>query len=352
MTRVFLTYKKKSRIWELDFLRGVSIILMCFDHFFFDVYYLFYHWRTGGKFFSSLYRAAEFFFGYADDSILIPLDKMQYAEFVFLGFILFSVTVAFLVKLIKEKGKPSYSALKGFTLAFTSISVCILAISFIQRFIGYKVVEGNSLREFIHTVILWIFFILCGEGCYFSRSNVKRTLQISLCACAISLVTILGERLFDMEGIAVRYGVLHMLAMSVCIFTLIQLACTALFKDPVKRKYAISLTCFAVGVTVYAINQYLWTVDVVPNDALAWFHYKFGKNFHSADWFTLSENLHRVLFGAAIAPFVYPDRKSYVPKLSPLNKGVVCFLGRKTIWIVLLHQVIIYVLLACLDTLY
>ena len=142
-----------------------------------------------------------------------------------------------------------------------------------------------------------------------------------------------------------------MLATAVLIFTVIQGVCTLIFKDQEKRKYAISIACFVLGVATYALNQYFWKADgLIETDALAWFHYVFAVDFHSSDWFTLSENLHRVLFGAAIAPFVYAERKSYVPNLTALNRGVVCFLGRKTLWIVLLHQIVIFILLTLLNS--
>lgn len=343
---------KKPRIWELDFLRGFSIILMCVDHFFYDVYYMFGDWRNSpSPFFSGLYEAAAFFFGYHPKSVMIPEYAVQYSEYIFLWFILAAVATSFVVReLVLNKGKISPESAKNYGGAFLSIGLCVAAMALIHRFVGYEVVEGNSLREFIHIVILWIFFILCGEGCAFSRSNVKRTLLIALCASAISIATILAEKVLDVTGIAVRYGVLHMLATAVAIYTLIQLFWNLVLKDKEKRKYAISATCFALGVVIYFLNQYLWTIEVAPNDALAWFHYAFAEDFRSADWFVLSEHLHRVLFGAAVAPFVYPDKSgSFIPKLQPLNKGVVCFLGRKTLWIVLAHQVVIYVVLTLLN---
>lgn len=355
-TRVVLderTRFKKPRIWELDFLRGVSIILMCVDHFFYDVYYIFGDWKySSSSFFSKLYQAAAFFFGYHPDSVVIPEYAMQYSEFVFLWFILAAVALSFVVReLIINKRKTTLEVAKNYVGAFVSIGLCVAVMSLIHRFVGYEIVEGNSLREFIHIIILWIFFILCGEGCAFSRSNVKRTALIALCAAAISAATIFGEKVLDIEGIAVRYGVLHMLATAVFIYTVIQLFWTWILKNKEKRKYAISITCFLLGAVTYFLNQYLWTIEVSKIDALAWFHYAFAENFHSADWFVLSEHLHRVLFGAAIAPFVYPDKSvSYIPKLQPLNKGVICFLGRKTIWIVLIHQIAIYVLLTLLNS--
>ena len=39
---------KSKRIWELDFWRGLAIILVVFDHAFFDFGRLFYQWRNCG----------------------------------------------------------------------------------------------------------------------------------------------------------------------------------------------------------------------------------------------------------------------------------------------------------------
>ena len=347
-----LTKFGKPRIWELDFLRGISILLMCADHLFYDVYYLFgANWsRSSSPFLLSFYDASRFYFGYHEKSILFSGGVMAYAEFVFLWFILAAVTLSFVVRAIQKKGVFNKQETKNYISAFVSVALCIAGISLVHTAFGYKLLDGTSLREFIHVVILWVFFVLCGEGCYFSKSNFKRAFLIGLCAAAISAVTILGEEVLDIQGIAVRYGVLHMLATAVFIFAVIQWICRLLIKDEEKRKYVISAVCFILGVITYGLNQGLWGVETLTKtDALAWFHYAFAENFRSSDWFTLSENLHRVLFGAAIAPFVYPDRKSYIPALTPLNRGVVCFLGRKTLWIVLAHQIIIYLFLTLLS---
>ena len=56
-----LSAPKKRRIWELDFLRGVCVLLMIFDHAMYDVAYQFGRaWAdaTQSEFFIALYQRA------------------------------------------------------------------------------------------------------------------------------------------------------------------------------------------------------------------------------------------------------------------------------------------------------
>ena len=93
-----LAPKSRERIWELDFLRGVCVLLMIFDHFMFDIAGLF--------------------------------DKAWIAT-----------------------GKENI------------IQIVELAQNYINN---------STLRTTTQHIVVWIFALLCGISCSFSRSNLKR----------------------------------------------------------------------------------------------------------------------------------------------------------------------------------
>ena len=348
--RVRKKFDPTSRIWELDFLRGFCILLMCVDHLFVDVYTMYRNWSTSEKsFFANFYHAAARYMGYSSDKVLVPLETMQICEYVFLWLIILLVTISFIVKIAKAKTKPTKSQVIDYSLAMAFAVLSCVAMVIVNNTVGYADGTANSrhtARDFIHQIVLWFFFLLCGIGCRLSKNNFKRFLQIAICAGLISLFTYLAEVVLKMSGVLVLYGVLHMLATAVLVYAVIELIWKLIFKKPEqdeKRKYAISITCFIFGVAFYFLNQYLWQIsDSLPaNDWLAWFHEGFCDVFQSSDYFKLCESLPMIMFGAAIGPFIYPEKKSLFPELQPINKGVFCFMGRHTLWVVLIHQLVL-----------
>lgn len=335
--------KVSNRIWELDFLRGFCILLMCVDHFFVDIESMYYGWiSSDNSVLNSMYHAASRYMGVSSDRVMIPVDKMQLCEYVFLWLIVLLATISFIIPVIKNKTKPDKRTIINFSITIGIAVAACAAMAIVNQTIGYET-SAHTVRDFIHPIILWFFFLLCGIGCRLSRNNFKRALQIGICAGLISLFTYLAEVVLDFSGVLVRYGVLHMLATAVLIYALVELFCKLLVKDPEKRKYVLSAICFAIGVVGYCLNQYFYfnVTNLPRTDWLAWFHYSFADAFESSDWFTISESLYKVMFGAAIAPFLYPEKKSLFPKLKPLNKGAFCFMGRHTLWVVLIHQLIL-----------
>lgn len=344
--RVRKKFDPTSRIWELDFLRGFCILLMCVDHLFVDIYFMYRNWGTSEKpFFANFFHAASRYMGYSSDRVVIPIDAMQICEYVFLWLIILLVTISFIVKTAKDKTKPTKVQVVDYSMAMVFAVLSCVVMVIINNTVGYAE-DRNTARDFIHNIILWFFFLLCGIGCRLSKNNFKRFLQIAICAGLISLFTYLAEVVLKMTGVLVLYGVLHMLATAVLIYAVIELIWRLIFNKPEqaeKRKYAISITCFAVGVVSYFLNQYLWVISstLPSNDWLAWIHEGFVDVFESSDYFKLLESLHMIMFGAAIGPFIYPEKKSLFPELQPVNKGVFCFMGRHTLWVVLIHQLVI-----------
>jgi len=157
-----------QRVWEVDFLRGICILLMILDHFLFN--------------FAFLHVSAVNY--YAIDNVFF---------------------------------------------------------SFMSRLGQYY--WYWSVRVVIRNIVVGLFLFLSGISCAFSKNNVKRLLKIITAASAVSLVTYFLD-FFIGRGNRVElfiiFGILHLMAVSLAIFILINLA-TKMFhvKHFAEKKFAV-----------------------------------------------------------------------------------------------------------------
>ena len=84
--------EKKPRVWEIDFLRGLSIFMMFLDHFLYDVrtlpYYFSNYLKVDNKGFMGLVAFSNWFY---DSGVRVPLHII----FVALFFLLSGISCSF-----------------------------------------------------------------------------------------------------------------------------------------------------------------------------------------------------------------------------------------------------------------
>lgn len=260
-----------NRIWELDFLRGVCVLLMIFDHLMFDIGDIFgKEWAatTGSEFFQGLYERA-----------------LVYSE--------------------------------------------------------------SPLRLVTQDIVVWIFALLCGISCSFSRNNFKRGVQVGVFAIIISLVTYFID-------IPIKFGILHMFTVAILLWVLINIIAG-------KDKWKTAVICLAVGIMIIVINEFCMARYETDKTAFAdnnnWFwlgEFMLGEHgFFSADYYPVFPTVGYMLIGAGVAPLLYPKRRSLLPWLGKYNwYAPFSFWGKIAIWVYVLHQVLIAALLALISFLF
>lgn len=261
----------RNRIWELDFLRGVCVLLMIFDHFMFDI----------GDIFGKAWAAAqgtEFFQGLYERALI-------YAE--------------------------------------------------------------SPLRLVTRDIVVWIFALLCGISCSFSRSNLKRGIEVAVFALIITAVTTYLE-------MPIKFGILHMFAVAILLWVLINFIAR-------KDAWRTAVICLAVGIMIIIINEFCTARYAIDKNAFTdnndWYfigEWMVGAdNFYSADYYPIFPSVGYMLIGAGVAPLLYPKKRSLVPWLGEYNwHAPFDFWGRIAIWVYVLHQVAIAVILAAISWLF
>ena len=276
----------RRRIWELDFLRGVFILLMVMDHAFFDI---------------------------------------------------------------------GYPNLFGISWALSGNAAALKMVEFCQFY------WDHPARQWVHDIVLWGFFLLCGMSVAFSRNNYLHCAKIGMVAVMLTCGTLLAEQWGIAYDVAVRFGVLHMLAV-VCLFV-------ALVYGAVRRSRVAQIAVFfGLGLAFYLFNvlylearewpstpiglcaialkmgdAYLFT----PGDSFPLFGYMAGFELISP-WLAVPY-VTRVLWGAALVPLLYPTKRTLLPRLDRAWHRPVCFVGRHTLAVVVVHQPAIILLLALIS---
>ena len=170
-----------------------------------------------------------------------------------------------------------------------------------------------------------LFFLLSGVCVTLGRNSIRRGLIVFGCGLVISAVTyamVLGG--FD-ESTLIYFGALHCLGVCMILWWLF------------KRLPTWLLPLLAIPMVIYGIR--LESLTLV--DHRYWIFLGFTPaNFFTADFFPLLPFLGWFLLGSAAGRTLYRNQQTLLPSVDPQNPLIrgLCFLGRHSLWIYLLHQ--------------
>lgn len=267
----------KKRIWELDFLRGICIILMIFDHLFFFGCHVF-----------------------------------------------------------------------GYALSETTSGQAFVDFCYFYLY--------DSPRDYVHVVVLFFFFSLCGISCSLSRSNLKRGLILSLVATVYSLLSYAAAKLVGDETIT-NYGVLNFLATCIMLYAIAE----AVLKRIPYGKYVLLGLSSAAALIVLSLFYYYTPPNNLPIELAYLFPTQYFDGLHfidfkchtifsqteisPADFFPFIPYAAFFFIGNVMGLTIYKNKTSLLPKLDGNWNIAVNFLGRHTLIVYVVHIVFIALLL-------
>lgn len=184
-----------------------------------------------------------------------------------------------------------------------------------------------------------LFILISGIACNLSHSNLERGVKLALIALGVSLVTYLTLGEWDM----IRFGILHMLAVGMLLYGLLE---KYLRHCPVWLGLLINIILF---IFTFRITSGL--VGLPPLFSLSvpaeWYStpylFMFGlpdNNFTSSDYFPIFPWIFLFFAGA----FLGADsvRKHYPKLMYKQHIRFFGFLGKKSLIIYLIHQPVIF----------
>jgi uncharacterized membrane protein len=169
-------------------------------------------------------------------------------------------------------------------------------------------VFSNPVFNFLQSIFAGLFILLSGVSSRFSHSNVKRGLKTLGCAALVTVVSYF-------VGLPIWFGILHLLAFCMILYGLLQ---KSLEKVP-----------FWIYIILWAGSIVLLRSGVLPR-----------LNIYSADWFPPLPWMFVFLFGTWVGKLI--TEQKFPRWFYDFNVPLLPAIGRKSLWIYLLHQPILY----------
>ncbi len=179
------------------------------------------------------------------------------------------------------------------------------------------------------------FVLLSGLCATLGRHSFRRGLIVLGCGLLITGVTwAMAEFGFLPPDVVIRFGVLHMLGAAMILWPLFR-------KLP---RWALAV----LGLGMVVLGFWFQSFHVEPP-----FLFPLGlrvSTFSSGDYFPLFPHLGWFFLGAVLGKTAYKEKKTRFPGVDADHPVVsfLCLCGRQSLWIYLLHQPIVYGVLAVL----
>ena len=170
------------------------------------------------------------------------------------------------------------------------------------------------------------FLLLSGICVTLGNRPVRRGLQVIGGGMLITIATV-GLYLIGFAGkdIIIYFGVLHCLGTCMLLWSLAK-------KLPTGLLLALGITLAAIGLYIKGCNIRVGFDYLAPLGLIS-------RNFASSDYFPLLPNLGYFLVGAFIGRTVYRKKVSLLPNIAPVRP--LCFIGRNSLLLYLIHQPIL-----------
>ncbi len=202
--------------------------------------------------------------------------------------------------------------------------------------------QGGALRDATHDTFVTLFVFTSGVSCSFSRSNGRRALKMIAFALLFTAVTFAASSILDVD-ITIHFNVIHVIALSVLLWTLIEYAWGKCEKRWQKNVFggvmlAVVIAALVVGATAnvqgWQNKNPMWFFLAMHDNSVPGFY-----EFWGGDYLPFLPDFGWFLIGAFLGRFLYKEKKSLFPSVNPKWVCPFTFCGRYSIWIYFGSQV-------------
>ncbi|MBO4366939.1 MAG: DUF1624 domain-containing protein [Clostridia bacterium] len=196
-----------------------------------------------------------------------------------------------------------------------------------------------GVRIGVRYVILFVFLGLTGVCCSFSRSNLKRGLKLLAAAMVLTLGTFVIGKVTGERDITIVFGVLHCIATALILIGILEKITSCKW---VYLCIGVLLTGLGIVLRVHGSPFVSYASGPFPE--------LFGKAFVGlieigSDCFAFPLHAGQIFIGVFLGKLLFKDRQPVYRKPSVYRDNFLTFVGRNSLWIYLLHQVLIPLLI-------
>lgn len=221
-----------------------------------------------------------------------------------------------------EKGKriQLLDAIRGFCI----ILMVLHHLGFDMQMFGMLPdwVLDNPVFNVVQPFFASMFMIISGVSSRFSKSNIKRGFKTLAAALLVSVVTYF-------MGQPILFGILHFLGCSMIIYGLAHKLIDGIPKKLAPLLWLGLWVVFRVALRGRVFDvDYLWWLGFVPT------------GFYSADYYPLLPWIFMFFFGTWAGGYIRDGK--FPAWFYEIQVPVLPAIGRKSLWIYLLHQPVCY----------
>lgn len=196
----------------------------------------------------------------------------------------------------------------------------------LNEFYNYPIEYSSGIVYVLGRFAAYLFIIITGISCTFSRSNIRRGLKITAVALVITIATYIYN-----PGVFIAFGILHFLGVNVLLY-------------PIYNKLNKVLLLFT-GTMMLLVGQAILSIPMSHNYLL--FLGLTSPTYYALDYYPLLPYSGIFLYGIFLARILY-SKKQTLFKVN-IDNNPVSYIGQKTLIVYLLHQPIILVILYILS---
>ena len=193
-------------------------------------------------------------------------------------------------------------------------------MSGIRSFLGLRfdiTSHGISIAQYFFA---GVFVVLSGISSTLSHDNIRRGLKLLAVAVLVTIVTYVYS-----PSMAIHFGILHCLAVSILLYGLL-FSRSRWLTDAVWGAAFVGLGLALPAILRGVSVRFDWLLPIGIT----------SPTYSSYDYFPLLPWFGIFLLGVALGKTVYASGTSLVPLRLPANP--ICWAGRHSLWIYILHQ--------------
>ncbi|MBR4011083.1 MAG: DUF1624 domain-containing protein [Clostridiales bacterium] len=204
--------------------------------------------------------------------------------------------------------------------------------------------ECDWFWAFLHPFFIFVFVVISGICCQFSRNNFKRSLKLLIVALGFTVVTITADHFLDL-GCSIYFNVLHLLFVSTLLF--------AVFDHFEQKKYGERNSRNGDAVLFLIVMAFFFLLN-----GIHYYHYKIHSGFvsilgiepHPDYAWTVGDELGLIpwvgvfFLGVLIGRHVYKKKETLFPNAPKAVHAVSKpfeWIGRNSLLVYILHQPIV-----------